>query len=179
MVLSAATSPGLNLWWAGNTLALTSLLRECMKKWIQDKKKIIWGENLWSVVHSLCGSQLPWEPPRNYLKAWENTYRVETMVEIQFSQEVHLWSLRTPHWVSSDPTCNMISNYLCECTCPQIGKSGKEWKPKKHKKQGLKVRLKYWEEQSSFETQKIKCEKGLWNYQRQPPFNGRKWGPEY
>lgn len=38
------------------------------------------------------------------------------MVKIQFSQEVHLWSPRTPHWVSFDPTCNQISDYLCVCS---------------------------------------------------------------
>lgn len=39
------------------------------------------------------------------------------------------------------------------------------------------MRLENQEEQNSFETQKIKCEKGLWNYQRQPSFNARKLRP--
>lgn len=151
-MMSASASPGLSLCWARNTSALTSFSSECMKKNEYSLKKIIRAGNLWSIVHSLCGSQLPWEPPRNYLKAWENTYHVETMVKIKFSQEVHLWSLRTPHWVTFDPTCNKISNDLCVCTCPQ----NRKIRNRAETKEIYKARFKS-------KAQKLRRAKFLWN----------------
>lgn len=46
IVMSATASPGLNACWPGSASALTSLSGQCVKKPIQDLKKIVCAGNL-------------------------------------------------------------------------------------------------------------------------------------
>lgn len=106
--MSATASPGLNLCWAGNALALTSCSRACIQKATQDFKKPN-EQEIPKAPYPLLSRRLSASlgTSHMWLKAWENTQHWDQGKD-RFSQEVHTHSLRTQHQVSLDSSWNKI-----------------------------------------------------------------------